>query len=297
VALVELLKDAYNEWSEDNAPRLGAALAYYTVFSVTPLIILSIAVVGLAFGEEAARGQVITQIRGLVGEPVASAVQAMIAQARSKSSGILATVVGVGTLLFGASGVFTELQASMNTIWDAPPKPWRGVWGLIKDRFFSFTMVLGTGFLLLVSLVVSAVIAAASAYFQHLLPTAFSQAAVYAVDLGSSLAVITVLFAVIFKMLPEVSIRWGDVWAGAFLTAVLFTIGKFFIGLYLGRSSVTSMYGAAGSLIVLLLWVYYSAQILFFGAEFTQVYAKRYGPQPAQARTAPAREARDARAA
>lgn len=275
--LFALLRDAYAEWTEDNAPRLGAALSYYTVFSVAPLIILSIAVVGLVFGQEAAQGQVMGQIRGLVGEQVAAAVQGMVASAGDRSSGLLATVIGFATLFFGASGVFVELQSSMNVIWDAPPRPWRGVWGLIKDRFLSFTMVLGTGFLLLVSLILSAALSVVARYFQFLLPSSMSRWAVHGIDLAASLIIFTVLFAVMFKVLPEVQNSWRDVWLGALFTAALFAMGKVLIGLYLGRSSVTSTYGAAGSLIVLLLWVYYSSQILFFGAELTQVYARRYG--------------------
>jgi membrane protein len=276
-AVATLLRDAYYEWSDDKAPRLGAALSYYTVFSVAPLLVLSIAVVGLVFGEEAARGQVMDQVRGLMGDQVAGAVQGMVAASRDKSSGLLATAIGLATLLFGASGVFNELQSSMNEIWDVPPRTSGGVWGLVRDRFFSFTMVLGTGFLLLVSLLLSTALAAVTKYFQHLLPESLSQWAMAGIDLGSSLVIFTVLFAVMFKVLPDVTTAWRDVWLGAFVTAVLFAVGKVLLGLYLGRASVTSTYGAAGSLIVLLLWVYYSSQILFFGAELTQVYAKRYG--------------------
>lgn len=293
-AVWALFRDAFYEWSDDNAPRLGAALSYYTVFSVAPLLILSIAVVGLVFGEEAARGQVMEQIRGLVGDQVASAVQGMIASSRDTSSGILATAVGLATLLFGASGVFTELQASMNQIWDVPPRA-GGVWTLVRGRFFSFAMVLAAGFLLLVSLVLSAGLSAVTKYFQYLLPRTLSEWAVYGIDLGASLAIFTVLFALMFKVLPDTRTSWRDVWVGAVATALLFAVGKSLIGLYLGRSSVTSTYGAAGSLIVLLLWVYYSAQILFFGAELTQVFARRYGSQAARGVLTP--EQRGARAA
>jgi membrane protein len=278
-AVWALFRDAYYEWSDDNAPRLGAALAYYTVFSVAPLLVLSIAVVGMVFGQEAARGQVMAQIRDLVGDPVASAVQGLIARSSDTSSGILATLVSVGTLLLGASWVFSELQSSMNVIWDAPPPRSSGVSGLVKDRLFSFAMVLAVGFLLLVSLILSTVLSAISTYFQYLLPGATSAWAIYGLDLGASLAIFSLLFALMFKVLPDVNNTWRDVWLGAVVTAVLFAVGKVLLGLYLGRASVTSTYGAAGSLIVLLLWVYYSAQILFFGAEFTQVYARRYGSQ------------------
>jgi len=276
-AVWALLLDAYNEWSEDNAPRLGAALAYYTVFSIAPLLILSIAVVGLVFGQEAAQGQVMAQIGDLVGEQVAGAVQGLIASSSNPSSGLVATIIGLATLLFGASGVFLELQRSMNEIWDVPPRQESGIWTLVKSRFFSFAMVLGVGCLLLLSLALTAVLSAVGAYFQEFVPASVSGRAVYGLDLAASLTIFTILFALMFKVLPDAGAAWRDVWMGAAVTAVLFVVGKFLLGLYLGRAGVASTYGAAGSLIVLLLWVYYSAQILFFGAELTQVYARRYG--------------------
>jgi membrane protein len=278
-AFSQLLREAYAEWSADNAQRLGAALSYYTVFSVAPLLILSIAVVGMAFGKDAAQGRVMDQVQGLLGPQAAAAIQSMIAHSRSFSSGIVATAIGIATLLFGASGAFTELQSSLNEIWDAPQRRDRGWWKLVKSRFLSFTMVLGTGFLLLVSLILSALLSALSGYADHLLPTAISHYTLFAIHAGISLVVIAVLFTLIYKVLPDVQTSWRDVWIGGLMTALLFTVGKFLIGLYLGRASATSAYGAAGSLIVFLLWVYYSAQILYFGAEFTQVYAKRYGSQ------------------
>ena len=284
--VARLLQEVYAEWSADNVPRLGAALSYYTVFSIAPLLILSIAVVGLAFGKDAARGQVMGQVQGLLGRQAAAAIQSMIAHSRSLRSGILATVIGIATLLVGASGAFTELQRSLNEIWDAPQRRDGGWWKVIRSRFLSFTMVLGTGFLLLASLLVSAALSAISGYADHLLPTAVSRYTLFGLHAGLSFAVITLLFAMIFKTLPDVPTSWRDVWIGAGLTASLFTVGKFLIGLYLGRASVTSAYGAAGSLIVFLLWVYYSAQILYVGAEFTQVYARRYGSRAREAGTA-----------
>ncbi len=268
-----LLKQTASEWSEDKVPRLGAALAYYTVFSIAPLLIIAIAVAGLVFGDDAARGSVQAQLTSFLGADAAEAINDMIKNASKPSSGIIATVIGLVTLLFGASGVFGQLKDAMNTIWEVAPKPGRGVMGIIADRFLSFTFVLGVGFLLLVSLVISAGLDAVKGY-------------VFGEDLGIlfqifnfviSFGVITLLFAMIYKILPDVEIQWRDVWIGAAVTALLFTLGKFLISLYISKSAPESTYGAAGSLILILIWIYYSAQILFFGAEFTQVYANQYG--------------------
>ncbi|HXG64903.1 MAG TPA: YihY/virulence factor BrkB family protein [Blastocatellia bacterium] len=273
--IINLLKATYSDWSEDKASRLAAALAYYTAISLAPLLITLIAIVGFVLGQEAAQGQIAGQMQALVGDQSAQAIQEIIAHAHRTDTGILAAVIGVATLLFGASGVFGALQDGLNTIWEVQPKPGRGIWGIIKDRFLSLTMVLGVGFLLLVSLLLSAALAALGKYFEGLLPL---PAFVWqAANLVISFGVITLLFALIYKILPDVEIAWGDVWVGAAITSLLFTIGKFLIGLYLGRSTIGSTYGAAGSLVVILIWIYYSAQILFFGAEFTQVYANQYG--------------------
>jgi membrane protein len=270
----KLLKETASEWSSDDAPRLGASLAFYTMLSLGPLLLLAVSGAGLLFGEQAARGQIIEQLHGLIGPEGAQAIQDVLASTvNQKSSGWLATIVGVGTLLFGASGAFGELQAALNRIWNVKPAAGRGVWGIIKSRFFSFTMVLGTGFLLLVSLVVSAGLAALAEFdLGFALPglATFWQL----VNQGVGFGVITLLFAILFKFVPETQVDWRDVWVGAALTAALFTLGKLAIGLYLGHSAFSSTYGAAGSLIALLVWVYYSAQILFFGAEFTQVHAR-----------------------
>ncbi|HJQ83928.1 MAG TPA: YihY/virulence factor BrkB family protein [Candidatus Binatia bacterium] len=270
-----LVREAFGDWSEDKAPRLGAALAYYTVFSIAPLLLIVIAIAGMVFGPEAARGQIVAQLETLIGPDAARAVQEMLANAQRPSAGIVATVVGVVTLLLGASGVFGQLQDALNTVWEVEPKPGRGIMGIVRDRFLSLTMVLGTGFLLLVSLVLSAVVASAGEVLRGLGPGL--EAVGHVVELVISFGVVTLLFAGIFKYLPDVQIAWRDVWIGAVVTAFLFVVGKVAIGLYLGHASIASAYGAAGSLVVLLVWVYYSAQILLFGAELTQVYANRSG--------------------
>lgn len=273
--IVELLKETFKEWQEDKASRLAAALAYYTAFSIAPLLIIAIAIAAVVFGEEAARGGVEEQLRGLIGQQGAEAVEEMIKNSSKPAEGTIATIISVFFLLFGASGVFGQLQDSLNTIWEVAPKPGRGMMGFIKDRFLSFAMVLSIGFLLLVSLVLSAVLAGLNNVLGGMMPGLSFLWGI--LNFLISFGVITLLFALIYRVLPDVKIAWGDVWFGAIITALLFTIGKTLIGLYLGNSSVGSTYGAAGSFVVLLLWVNYSAQILFFGAEFTQVYANKYG--------------------
>ena len=282
--IVELLKETFHEWQEDKASRLAAALAYYTAFSIAPLIIIAIAIAAVVFGEEAARGGIDDQLRGLIGQQGATAVQEMIKNSSKPAEGTIATIISVVLLLFGASGVFGQLQDSLNTIWEVAPKPGRGIMGFIKDRFLSFAMVLGIGFLLLVSLLLSAILAALSNFLGGMMP---SLSVLWGIlNFLISFGVITVLFALIYRVLPDAKIAWGDVWTGAIITALLFTIGKSLIGLYLGNSSVGSTYGAAGSFVVFLLWVNYSAQILFFGAEFTQVYANKYGSRIVPAKNA-----------
>lgn len=270
-----MLKQTFTDWSNDKVPRLGAALAYYTVFAIVPLLIIIIAIIGLVFGQEAAQSYIFDQIAGLVGEQSANAIKDMIHRADKPSTGIVATVIAVVTLLFGASGLFGQLQDALNSIWGVEPKPGRGIWGMIKDRFLSFMAVLGTGFLLLVSLVLSAALSAFGKWFGGWLPA--PEVILQALNFIISFGVITVLFAMMFKLLPDARIAWSDVWVGALITALLFTLGKFLIGLYLGKSDVGSAYGAAGSLVIVLLWVYYSSQILLLGAEFTQVYANTSG--------------------
>jgi len=270
-----LVKEAFQGWMEDGSLELGAALSYYTTFSLAPLLVIAISIASLVFGRAAVEGRLFGEIRGLVGPESAATIQSMIASAGRRGSGTLATVVSVVVILFGASGVFGQLQTSLDRIWHVAPKPDRGVWGLLRDRFLSFGMVLGVGFLLLVSLAVSAALAALSAFATGSLPAVAPL--LQAIGFVVSFAVVTALFAMIFRFLPDAKVGWRDVWVGAIATALLFTIGRTLIGLYLGRATVSSSYGAAGSLIVVLLWVYYSAQILFFGAEFTKVWAVRYG--------------------
>lgn len=273
--VVGLLTQTVAEWNEDKVPRLGAALAFYTALSIAPLLVLSLRVAAVFFGEEAARGEIERQMQSMIGETGAEAIQAMLESANHPESGTIATVFSLITLIAGASGVFGQLQDSLNTIWEVTPRGGRGIWGMVQDRFLSIAMVMGVAFLLIVSLVVSAGLSFVAGYASDWLHGYQIVSRIF--DILVSLAVFTGLFALIFKLVPDAEVSWRDVWMGAALTAVLFTLGKLAIGLYLGRSSLASSYGVAGSLIVLLVWVYYSAQIVFFGAEFTQVYANRYG--------------------
>lgn len=277
--LPHLFQLSFREWSDDKASRLAAALAYYTIFSLAPLLVLVIAITGLLWQKDVVRTQILHQVQGLVGAQGAAFVGNLVNSKGTFGQGIFATIVGVITLILGALGVFGALQDSLNTIWDVEEKKTRGFFQgikrLVMDRLISFTMVLGIGFLLLVSLVISTGLTAVQNGLANMLP--FSQVWVQVINLAISVGVITVLFAFLFKFLPDAKIAWRDVWLGAFMTALLFSIGKTLIGLYLGSSNVASSYGAAGSLIILLLWIYYSAQIFFFGAEFTQVYANHYG--------------------
>jgi membrane protein len=269
-----LLKQTFTQWSDDGASRLAASLALYTLLSIAPLLVIAISIAGLVLGDEAARGQISDQIAGIVGPQAGQAIESLVANARTPSSGIIGTVVGVMVGLFGASGVFGELQSALNQIWEVKPKPGRGIKGLVRDRFLSFAMVMGVAFLLLVSLVVSAAIAAMSGFFKGMIELPFLWEAV---NIVVSLAITSVLFALTFKLVPDVKIAWRDVWVGGLVTAVLFSIGRVALGWYVGRSATVSPFGAAGSLVALVVWVYYSAQILFLGAEFAQVYASRYG--------------------
>ncbi|KPL81202.1 YihY/virulence factor BrkB family protein [Herpetosiphon geysericola] len=272
-SILNLFKQTFKEWGDDKVPRLGAALAYYTVFSLAPLLIIAISIAGLVFDQEAARGEVTRQLSTLISDDAAKAINEIIEQSSNERSGIIGTLIGLATLLFGASGVFGQLKDAMNTIWGVEPKPGRGIWGFVQERFFSFTMVLGVGFLLLVSLIISTILDAGKNWlFGEEIGILFQM-----INLLVSFGIITVVFALLFKFLPDVKMAWRDVWIGAALTAFLFTVGKFAIGQYLSRSSTASTFGAAGSLIIILVWVYYSSQILFFGAEFTQVYANMYG--------------------
>ena len=275
-----LLKETVTRWTEDKASALAAALAYYSLFSLAPLVLIAVAVAGLVFGHQAAEGQLYNQLAGLIGDASAKAVQGLVANMhQQRGGGIVATVVGIATLLFGASGVFAQLQDSMNTIWKAKPPTTNGVVEFLRVRLVSFSMVLGIGFLLLVSLILSAFLAAVGDYLGAFLP--FGAAVGQALNATVSLVVVTVLFAMIYKLLPDTRVAWRDVWLGALVTSLLFTMGKFAIGFYLGKASVASSYGAAGSVVILLLWVYYSSMILYFGAEFTHVYSMRQGSRRA----------------
>ncbi len=264
-----LLRGAFAEWLADGAPRLGAALAYYTLFSLAPLLLAAIAVAGLAFGEEAAQGRIVAELESLIGRSGAEAAQAMIEASRRPSSGIVASLAALATLLVGASGVFVELKGALNVIFDVTQAP-TGLKGTLRARLAAFALVLVVGFLLLVSLIVSAALSALGQLLGEE-PTALLQL----LNAVLSLGVITVLVAMLFKFLPDTRLAWRDVWIGALFTSTLFTVGKFLIGLYLGRSGVSSTYGAAASVVVLMIWVYYAGQIFFLGAELTQAWARR----------------------
>ena len=272
-----LLKQTFQEWLQDKAPQLGAALAYYTVFSLAPLILVLLAIVGVLFRDDPAGAwNKITQQMSYFLDPSALQVVQNIAEKASQpGKSMIATIVGIALALFGATGVFGQLQDALNTIWGVKAKPGMGMWGFLRSRFLSFAMVAGISFLLLVSLAIEAVLKAFSHYVQSVLPGGIVVA--LTVYLIFDFTVVVLLFAMIFKFLPDVKIQWRDVWIGAVMTAILFGIGKWLLGFYLGSGAAGSAYGAASSLITLLLWVYYSSQILLFGAEFTQVYAARAG--------------------
>jgi membrane protein len=279
-----LLKQTFSEWLEDKAPQLGAALAYYTVFSLAPLVLVLLAIVGLIFRNDpgGAWNKITAQMSYFLDKSAVEVVQNIAQKAAQPNKSVLTTVIGVLLALFGASGVFGQLQDALNTVWGVKAKPGAGIWGFLRSRFLSFAMVGGVCFLLLVSLTLESLLKGFSHYVQSVLPGGIVIAlAVYWIF---DLAVVILLFAAIFKFLPDAEIRWRDVWIGAAITAIFFAIGKWALGLYLGSGSAASAYGAASSLITLLLWVYYSSQILLFGAEFTQVYANRAGRdiQPAE---------------
>lgn len=268
-----VVKSAGMSWIEDNATRLAASLAFYTMLSLAPLLVIAIKIVGSLFGESAATNQVRAYAHELMGTRAGDAVVQMIGPFARPGAGVIATIISALVLLFSASAVFGELQDSLNTVWEVKPRPGRAIWGIIRERFFSFVLVLGTCFLLLVSLIFSTVL---SALTRRLLGENHALVLTIVNEVVSLIG-ITALFALLFKYLPDAKIRWSHVWTGAVITGVLFTIGKVLLGWYLGRASTTSVYGAAGSLIAILLWVYYSAQILFFGAEVTKSYARHAG--------------------
>jgi membrane protein len=270
-----LTREATSEWAADRAPRLGAALSYYTVFSLAPVLILAIAVAGLFLGREAAQGEIVNYLTGTFGRDTAEVIQSALVKASEQKAGIIASIIGVITLLIGATGVMVELQGALDTVWKVMPRPGRGVRGFIKDRLLSLALVLTLGFLLLVSLVMSAALEAVSKWLGGMLPAWLILG--YVLNYGVSLGVVALFLALIFKVLPDAKVAWKDVWIGATVTSVLFHLGKYLIALYIGRASVASAFGAAGSLAVLLVWIYYSSQIVLLGAEFTRAYANHFG--------------------
>jgi len=273
--LWQMLRESGQEWLDDKVPRLGAALAFYSVLSIGPLLLIVIAIAGLAFGRAAVSGYLYEEIRALVGDIGAQAIQAILASSANKGSGIVATLIGLVTLIVSATGFFAQLQDAMNAVWNVDETQKRHWSWFIRKRVLSFALIVGIGFLLLISLVVSAALAALNAFVAEYTPGFLTHLINHLV----SFIVMTFMFGMVFKILPDVKIRWRDVWVGAAITAVLFSFGKYLIGLYLGHSALSSAYGAAGSLIVLLVWIYYSTQIFFFGAEFTQVYTRHFSTE------------------
>jgi membrane protein len=283
-AMWTLVSESVWGWINDRASRKGAALAFYTVFSLAPILIVAIAIAGLFFGQEAARGEIYIQVRDLLGRDGAQAIQAMIQNASRPEAGVTATILGIVTLFIGATTALAELKDGLDQIWNVPPERMSGFWYFVRKRLLSIGLILSLGFLLLVSLAFSAVLTALAKRWG---PADGTGEILEGLNFVFSFALVTVLFAMIYKILPSVRIAWRDVIIGALVTALLFNIGKFMIGLYLGNSAIASSYGAAGSIVLVLVWVYYSAQIFLLGAEFTKVYAYRYGsrrgmPQPAQ---------------
>ncbi len=270
-----LLKDSAIAWDDDNIGTQGAALAFFTVFSLSPLLIMVIVFSSLVFGQEAANGHLVSQIRGLIGIEGANFVQTLITNAYRSDSNILATIFSIVMILLGASAVFVQLRDSLNTIWRVQQKPTGTIRAFLRGRILSFAMIVGIGFLLLVSLVISAGLAAMGNYVSNLL--AIITGLVDVLDFTISFVGITVMFALMFKFVPAASVKWRDVWVGAAVTSLLFSIGKLLIGLYLGNGAIGSTFGAARSLVVIMLWAYYSSQIVLFGAEFTRLYAMRFG--------------------
>lgn len=271
-----LAKKSVNAWIDDYAPSMGAAISYYTVFSIAPLMIIVIAVAGFVWGREAVQGEIVGQLSGMIGKQGAEGVQSLIESASQPTQGLVATAISIVVLVIGATTVFAELQSSLDRIWQAPQAPKvSGIWAMVRSRLLSLGFILGLGFLLLVSLVTGAGLAALGSWANGLFPG--WESLLYLINITLSVGIATVLFAMIFKVMPQAKVSWRDVWTGAAVTAVLFEAGKWLISLYIGKTSVTSSFAAAGSLVVLLVWVYYSAQIFLLGAEFTWVYANDHG--------------------
>lgn len=276
--IFSLFKETAKEWSEEDPFRQSAVIAYYAIFSLPALLIIIVQVAGLVFGKEAVQGKVEEQIDSMMGQEAASQVQTMISNAGQMESSTIAIIIGVATLLFGATGVFYQMQQSLNKVWEVEPKPDAGIGKMAMDRATSLGVILAIGFLLLISLVLTTAINVLNDWIQSQLPD-FMVVLVFVVNELLSIGIITLLFALIYKVLPDAKVRWQSVWIGALVTAILFTIGKFALGIYFGKADPASAYGAAGSVILILLWVNYSALILIFGAEFTQIYARRHGHQ------------------
>jgi membrane protein len=274
-SVAALARDTVAAWIDDYAPSMGAALAYYTMFSIAPLLLIVIAVAGLVFGEQAARGEIVGQLRMLIGPEGAAAIESLLVSVNDDAGGVVATLSGMAMLLLGATTVFAELQGAMDRIWRSPRPPRSGLWAFLLTRLLSLGLILGIGFLLIVSLVASAALAAFGRWWAPLFGDA--RMVVSVLDFGLSFAFVTTGFAMIYKWMPRVQLRWSDVWIGAVVTALLFTIGKSLIGTYLGNSGISSAFGAAGSLVAVVAWVYYSAQVFLLGVEFTQLYARRHG--------------------
>jgi membrane protein len=281
---VAVLRETVDRWFDHKAPRMGGALSYYTAFSIGPLLLIAISLAGILFGPEAARNEVFQQLRGIAGDDAARAIQDAVQGAHKESTSILASIVGVVSLLIGATGVFGELHDALNTIWGVEAKAHQGILKILRERFLSFTMVLGTGFLLIVSLVLTATLSFVGKWLSGSLPG--GEALWQVVNSVVSFVLISLVFALILKYVPDIRVRWREVLIGGFVTGLLFTLGKLGLGLYVGKAAVASTYGAAGSLLVLLLWVFYSAQILYFGAELSRALAKAAGVEVKPRRTA-----------
>ncbi|NJK78752.1 MAG: YihY/virulence factor BrkB family protein [Chloroflexaceae bacterium] len=277
--VVQFFKQVFQEWNQDKVPRLAAALAYFTIFSIAPFFIIVIAIAGFIFGREAATDQIVGQLQGLMGTAGAEAVQGIIQRANEPQGGLVATVIGLVTLFIGSTGFFGQLQDALNTIWRVQPRPDLGIKNIIYSRATSFVVVLGVGFLLLITLVLSTVLSAFGDVLGGYLPGGAGGLALQLINFVISFLVTTLLFAMIYRLLPDAKVAWSDVWIGATITALLFAIGRYLIGFYIGNSNFTDTYGASGAIIVVLIWVYFASLILLLGAEFTFVYAQRYGSQ------------------
>ncbi len=275
--LGHILKTAIRKWDRDDVPRHGAALAYYTLFALAPLLIIAIGIGGMVFGPEAARGEVVRQISGLIGDEGAKAIQDLLMQAGQSNHAIPATIIGVITFILGATGAFSSLQGALDSIWEVKRKPRGAIWSWLRQRILSFGLVLAVGFLLLVSLTLSAALGAVSQYMHARLPggEVFWQTANFLTDF----VLMTVMFALIYRVLPDVRLAWRDVWLGSLVTSIFFSAGKFLIGLYLGHASIASTFGAAGSVVIILIWVYYSSQVVLFGAEVTSAWVNWVGAE------------------